>query len=111
MDCLFCKIINGDIPSSKIYEDDKVLVFKDINPIAPTHWLIIPKSHLTSVSDVTAENSNLVGYIFEVASKLAKENNIESYRIITNCGDDAGQTVKHLHFHFLAGAKMGWSIE
>lgn len=112
MDCLFCKIINGEIPSTKIYEDDKVLVFKDISPIAPVHWLIIPKQHLTSVNDITNENSSIVGYIFEVASKLAKENNLESgYRVITNCGDDAGQTVKHLHFHLLAGTKMGWSIE
>lgn len=111
MDCLFCKIINGEIPSTKIYEDDKVLVFKDINPIAPIHWLIIPKNHLTSVQDVTSENSSIVAYIFEVASKLTKDNGIESYRIITNCGDDAGQTVKHLHFHLLAGTKMGWSIE
>ncbi|MCC8068495.1 MAG: histidine triad nucleotide-binding protein [Ruminococcus sp.] len=111
MDCLFCKIINGEIPSTKIYEDDKVLVFKDINPIAPIHWLIIPKHHLTSVQDVTSENSSIVAYIFEVVSKLTKDNGIESYRIITNCGDDAGQTVKHLHFHLLAGTKMGWSIE
>lgn len=111
MDCLFCKIVNGEIPSSKIYEDDKVLVFKDINPIAPIHWLIIPKNHITSALDINQENSNIVSYIFEVASKLAKENNIESFRIINNCGDDAGQTVKHLHFHLLAGTKMGWSIE
>lgn len=112
MDCLFCKIANGEIPSTKIYEDNKVLVFKDISPIAPVHWLIIPKQHLTSVNDITTENSSLVGYIFEIASKLAKENNLENgYRIVTNCGDDAGQTVKHLHFHLLAGTKMGWSIE
>ncbi|MGN1411164.1 MAG: histidine triad nucleotide-binding protein [Oscillospiraceae bacterium] len=111
MDCLFCKIINGEIPSNKIYEDDKVLVFKDINPIAPIHWLIIPKTHITSALDINEENSKIVSYIFEIASKLAKENNIESFRIINNCGDDAGQTVKHLHFHLLAGTKMGWSIK
>lgn len=111
MDCLFCKIINGEIPSTKVYEDDKVFVFKDINPIAPIHWLIIPKQHITSVNDITSENSSIVAYIFEVASKLAKENNLgNGYRIITNCGDDAGQTVKHLHFHLLAGTQMGWSI-
>lgn len=112
MDCLFCKIINGKIPSTKVYEDDKVFVFKDINPIAPIHWLIIPKKHITSVNDITSENSSIVAYIFEVASKLAKENNLgNGYRIITNCGDDAGQTVKHLHFHLLAGTQMGWSIK
>ena len=76
MDCLFCKIINGEIPSTKVYEDDKVFVFKDINPIAPVHWLIIPKQHITSVNDITSENSSIVAYIFEVASKLAKENNL-----------------------------------
>jgi len=111
MDCLFCKIANGEIPSTKIYEDEKVLVFKDISPVAPIHWLIIPKQHLTSVNDINAENSSIVAYIFEVASKLAKENSLDGgYRIITNCGDDAGQTVKHLHFHLLAGTKMGWTI-
>ena len=94
MDCLFCKIINGEIPSTKVYEDDKVFVFKDINPIAPVHWLIIPKQHITSVNDITSENNLGNGY-----------------RIITNCGDDAGQTVKHLHFHLLAGTQMGWSIK
>lgn len=111
MDCLFCKIINGEISSSKVYEDDKVFVFKDINPIAPVHWLIVPKTHIASALDINKENSKIVAYIFEIASKLAKENSIESYRVINNCGDDAGQTVKHLHFHFLAGTNMGWSIE
>lgn len=111
MDCLFCKIINGEIPSNKVYEDDKVYVFKDINPIAPIHWLIIPKVHIASALDIDEGNSEIVAYIFEVASKLAKEHNIESYRVITNCGDDAGQTVKHLHFHFLAGTKMGWTVK
>ena len=112
MDCLFCKIVAGEIPSTKVYEDDKVLVFKDIQPIAPIHWLIIPKTHIKSVDEITSENSEIVSYIFEVASKLAKEHNLgNGYRIITNCGDDAGQSVKHLHFHLLAGTNMGWSVK
>ena len=99
MDCLFCKIIDGDIPSTKVYEDEYVFAFKDIAPIAPFHTLIIPKAHISGADQITEENSMLVA------------KGIESFRIINNCGDDAGQTVKHLHFHMLAGVKMGWGPE
>lgn len=109
MDCLFCKIVDGEIPSTKVYEDEFVYCFKDIAPIAPIHYLIIPKVHITCAADINEENSEIVAHIFEAASKIAKTENIANgFRIITNCGDDAGQTVKHLHFHLIAGVKMGW---
>lgn len=111
MDCLFCKIVNGEIPSAKVYEDEYVYCFKDIAPIAPVHYLIIPKEHISGVDMINEENSGLVAKVFEAAAKIAKNEGIESFRIINNCGDDAGQTVKHLHFHLLAGVKMGWGPE
>lgn len=112
MDCLFCKIVDGEIPSTKVYEDEYVYCFKDIAPIAPIHYLIIPKVHIASAADITADNSSIVAHIFEAAAKIAKAEGIENgFRIINNCGDDAGQTVKHLHFHLLAGVKMGWGPE
>ncbi len=108
MDCLFCKIIAGEIPSTKVYEDDKVYAFNDINPAAPVHILIIPKVHIASAAEVTAENADIVGHIFEVAAKLAKEKGLDNgYRIVTNCGDDAGQSVHHLHFHLIGGKFLG----
>lgn len=108
MDCLFCKIINGEIPSTKVYEDETVYAFKDINPMAPVHVLIIPKQHLSSINDVTAENSAVISHIYEVAAQLAKELGISEsgYRVVSNCGADAGQTVFHLHFHLLGGKKL-----
>ena len=108
MDCLFCKIINGEIPSKKVYEDDSVYAFYDIAPMAPVHVLIVPKTHIASVNEVTAENSAVISHIYEVAAKLAKELGIadEGYRIVTNCGANAGQTVFHLHFHLLGGTKL-----
>ena len=107
MDCLFCKIIAGDIPSTKVYEDELVYAFRDINPQAPTHILVIPKTHLASVNDVTAENSGVVAHIFEVIPQIAKAEGLESgYRVVSNCGADAGQTVQHLHFHILGGKKL-----
>lgn len=111
MECLFCKIIDGEIPSTKVYEDEYVYCFKDIAPIAPVHYLIIPKIHISGADQITGENSSVVAKVFEAAAKIAGAEGIESYRIINNCGDDAGQTVKHLHFHFLAGVKMGWGPE
>ncbi len=108
-DCLFCKIINGDIPSSKVYEDDTVFAFNDIDPKAPVHILIIPKQHIKSAAEVTAENSSVVAHIFEVAAKIAADMNLsDGFRIVTNCGDSAGQTVKHLHFHMLSGRDFTW---
>ena len=101
-DCLFCKIINGEIPSKKLYEDEKILAFYDISPIAPVHFLVIPKQHIASVDAIDADNSAIVAYIFQKLGELAKLAGIENgYRVISNCGADAGQTVQHLHFHAL----------
>ena len=109
MDCIFCKIINGEIPSSLIYEDDQVIAFKDINPQAPVHYLVIPKEHIKSADYITEENKGLIGHIIFVASKIAKEEGLEDgYRIINNCGGDGGQTVDHIHFHVLGKRKMLW---
>lgn len=109
MDCLFCKIINGDIPSFKVYEDDKVFAFRDIEPQAPTHILIIPKEHIKSVAEIKESNSSVVAHIFEVAAKIAESEGLDDgYRIVTNCGDNAGQTVKHLHFHLMGGREFTW---
>ena len=105
--CLFCKIVAGDIPSTKVYEDDSILAFRDIAPMAPTHILVVPKTHIPSVDGVTAENSAVVAHIFEVIPEIAKAEGLENgYRVVSNCGDDAGQTVKHLHFHILGGKKL-----
>ncbi len=107
-DCLFCKIISGDIPSNKIYEDDKVYAFHDIDPKAPTHFLVIPKEHIVSCGEVTEEQEAVVGHIFSVITKLAKEMNLGDFRVVSNCGESAGQTVFHLHFHVLAGRNFTW---
>ena len=107
MDCLFCKIIAGDIPSTKVYEDELVYAFRDINPQAPTHILVIPKAHIESVNEVVGENSAVVAHIFEVIPKIAAmENLTDGYRVVSNCGPDAGQTVFHLHFHILGGKEL-----
>ena len=107
MNCLFCKIIAGDIPSTKVYEDETVYAFRDIAPQAPTHILVIPKAHLSSVNDVCAENSAVVAHIFEVIPQIAKAEGLEGgYRVVSNCGADAGQTVHHLHFHILGGKAL-----
>ena len=107
MDCLFCKIIAGDIPSSKVYENEYVYAFKDINPQAPVHILIVPKAHVASVDEISAQNSAYVAKIFEAIPAIAKEAGlVNGYRVITNCGEDACQTVKHLHFHVLGGKKL-----
>ena len=105
--CLFCKIIAGDIPSTKVYEDETVLAFRDIAPQAPTHILVIPKAHIGSVAELTGENSCVVAHIFEVIPQIAKAEGLEGgYRVVSNCGEDAGQTVHHLHFHILGGRKL-----
>ena len=107
MDCLFCAIIKGDIPSKKVYEDEKCYAFYDIAPQAPVHVLVIPKCHIASVDGITAENSEYVSHIFEVIPSSAKQLELgNGYRVITNCGDDACQSVKHLHFHILGGAQL-----
>ena len=105
--CLFCKIIAGQIPSSKVYEDESVYAFRDIAPQAPTHILVVPKAHLDSVNAVTAENSAVVGHIFEVIPQIAAaEGLVNGYRVVTNCGDHGCQSVQHLHFHILGGEKL-----
>jgi len=107
MSCLFCKIIAGDIPSAKVYEDETVYAFRDIAPQAPTHILVVPKAHIASVDGITADNSAVVAHIFEVIPQIAKAEGLENgYRVVSNCGDDAGQTVHHLHFHILGGKKL-----
>ena len=107
-DCLFCKIIAGDIPSNKVYEDDLCFAFYDIAPQAPPHFLVIPKAHIASVSEVNAGTSADVAHIFEVIAKLSKELGMESYRVVSNIGEKAGQTVFHMHFHVLSGRDMTW---
>ena len=105
--CLFCKIIAGEIPSTKVYEDELVFAFRDINPQAPTHVLVVPKQHMEDVNDVTAENSAVVAHIFEVIPQIAQQEGLANgYRVVSNCGADAGQTVQHLHFHILGGKKL-----
>ena len=107
MDCIFCKIIAGDIPSTKVYEDELVYAFRDINPQAPTHILVIPKTHMDSMNGVTAENSSVVAHIFEVIPQIANAEGLTGgYRVVSNCGADAGQTVFHLHFHILGGKEL-----
>ncbi len=109
MDCIFCKIINGELPSKKIYEDDVVYVFEDIAPAAPIHYLMIPKEHISSAKEITPENSHIIAHIYEVVAKLAKDLKLEDgFRIVNNCGEMAGQTVFHIHFHLLAGRKLEW---
>ena len=109
MDCVFCKIASGEIPSKKAYEDDKICAFYDLDPQAPVHILIIPKEHIASAREITPENSGIVAHIFEVAEKLAEENHLDNgFRIVNNCGEDGGQTVQHLHFHLLGGRSMKW---
>lgn len=107
-DCLFCKISQGTIPSNKVYEDALCLAFHDIDPQAPTHFLVIPKVHIPSCGAITEENNAVVAHIFTVISKVTKELGIDSFRVVSNCGEDAGQTVPHLHFHVLAGRDMTW---
>lgn len=110
MDCIFCKIINGEIPSKKLYEDEKVIAFHDISPEAPIHFLVIPKEHIQSVNELNEENANIISHIFLVINKLVKELNIAEagYRIVNNCGKDGGQTVNHMHFHVLGQRELKW---
>ncbi len=106
--CLFCKIIAGVIPSNKVYEDELCYAFYDIDPQAPTHFLVIPKAHIPSVSAVNEENQATVGHIFAVIAKLAAQLGLDSYRVVSNIGEQAGQSVFHLHFHVLSGRDMTW---
>ena len=107
-DCLFCKIIAGEIPSNKVYEDDVCYALYDIDPQAPVHFLVIPKAHISSVSAVTEENCAAVGHIFRVIAELTQKLHLDSYRVVSNIGEQAGQSVRHLHFHVLSGRDMTW---
>lgn len=105
--CLFCKIIKGEIPSTKVYEDDEILAFRDINPQAPVHILVIPKVHIAGVDELNESNSAVVSHIFAKIAEIAKQEGLENgYRVVSNVGEDGGQTVRHLHFHILGGTKL-----
>ncbi|MCI5148172.1 MAG: histidine triad nucleotide-binding protein [Candidatus Electrothrix sp. MAN1_4] len=107
-DCLFCTIIQGDIPADKLYEDDELLVFRDINPVAPLHFLVIPKKHISGPSEVTAEDERIIGKMMRIGNQVAKEENIEQFRLVFNNGPEAGQTVFHIHMHVLGGRSLNW---
>ena len=107
-DCLFCKISAGEIPSNKVYEDELCYAFYDIDPQAPTHFLVIPKAHIGSVAEVTGDNSAVVAHIFQVIAKVTKQLGLDSYRVVSNIGEQAGQSVHHLHFHVLSDRDMTW---
>lgn len=109
MDCIFCKIIAGDIPSKKVYEDERVYAFYDINPVAPIHVIVIPKLHIESVNAIDERNAEYVKYVFEAIPEIVESLGIkeDGYRVITNIGENGGQTVKHLHFHIIGGKKLG----
>ena len=111
-DCLFCKIINKEIPSTVVYEDDEILAFRDIHPVAPVHILVIPKKHITSLAELEKEDEAVIGKIYTVINELARKEGIleKGFRVIVNCGEDGGQEVKHLHFHLLGGKKLGTKI-
>ena len=112
MDCIFCKIVAGEIPSTKVYEDEKILAFRDINPEAPVHVLVVPKEHIDSANCINESNSALVAHIFECIPKIAKAEGLDGgYRIITNIGEDGGQSVHHMHFHILGGKKLPLKLE
>ena len=111
-DCIFCKIINKEIPSSIVYEDDEIIAFRDIHPVTPVHILVIPKKHITSLANLEKEDEAVVGKIYGVINKIAKREGIleKGFRVIVNCGEDGGQEVQHLHFHLLGGKKLGVKI-
>lgn len=109
MDCLFCKIVAGEIPSTKIYEDDFVLAFRDIDPKAPFHAVVIPKMHLSSAAEIGTDNSTVVAHLFEAIAEIARREKLDKgFRVVNNCGEEGGQTVAHLHFHLLAGRNLRW---
>ena len=111
-DCLFCKIVKKEIPSTIVYEDEEIIAFRDINPVAPVHVLVIPKKHISSLVDLKPEDETVVGRIYSVINKIAKQEGIDEkgFRVVVNCGEDGGQEVKHLHFHLIGGKKLGTKI-
>ena len=109
MSCIFCEIANKQIPSETIYEDEKIMMFKDLDPKAPVHILVIPKEHIASANDITEENCDIIAHIFKKIASLSANLNLKNgFRIVNNCGENGGQTVNHLHFHVLAGRKLEW---
>ncbi len=110
-DCLFCRIVEGAIPAERVYEDEKVIAFKDINPVAPVHILVIPREHVATLNEADEENEALLGHLFVAAARIAKREGFEEdgYRCVVNCNRDALQTVFHVHLHLLAGRRMGWT--
>lgn len=110
--CLFCKIIKGEISSTKVYEDDEILAFRDIHPVAPVHVLVIPKKHISSLVELQPEDEAIVGRIYTTINKIAKQENVfeSGFRVVVNCGENGGQEVKHLHFHLIGGKKLGTKI-
>lgn len=110
MDCIFCNIINGEIPSVKVFENEYVYAFNDISPVAPVHVLIIPKEHIASLNEINADNANLIAEVYSAAAEIAKQLGISEsgYRVVSNCGESAGQTVHHIHFHLLGGRDLAW---
>lgn len=112
MDCIFCKIVNGELPSKKVYEDEHALAFHDINPIAPVHVLVIPKKHILSVLDIKEEEKNLIGHLHLVLQKVAKELGVDQsgFRVVTNTGPHGQQTVFHLHYHLIGGRQLQWTM-
>lgn len=111
-DCIFCRIVKKEIPSGIVYEDNEILAFRDINPVAPVHILVIPKKHISSLIDLKKDDELLIGKIYRVINNIAKQERIDEkgFRVIVNCGEDGGQEVKHLHFHILGGKKLGTKI-
>ncbi len=109
MDCIFCKIANGQVSAKKVYENKKILAFQDMNPVAPVHILFIPKEHICCINDINIGNSEIIGNIFCSIAEIARKMGLgKGYRVISNCGEDGGQTVEHLHFHLIGGKKLGW---
>lgn len=111
-DCIFCKIINREIPSKIVYEDDKIIAFNDVNPAVPIHILVVPKKHIPTLLDIPEDENELISYIYQTINKIAKEQGFaeKGFRVIANCGEDSGQEVQHIHFHVLAGKKLGDKI-
>lgn len=111
-DCIFCKIIKKEIPSAIVYEDEEILAFRDIHPVAPVHILVIPKKHISSIMQIEQEDEDVIGKIYTVIQKIAKQERIaeDGFRVIVNCGENGGQEVPHLHFHLIGGKKLGTKI-
>lgn len=109
-DCIFCRIIKGEIPSKKVYEDDMVLAFEDINPVAPVHVLLIPKKHIKNINELEENNISILSHMVKTIPQIAKTMNIyeSGYRVVNNCGEDGGQEVQHIHFHIIGGRKLVW---